>query len=449
MHQPVEVDPAEFAPFGHHSCFKNILTIQLASPPEQQSRHLIRNETFGELRYDSASGHMTVRRTTDDNPEYLDAPEFVSIALTARCNLRCAHCYPTVYNSTLPHDVVNRLLHELAEMKVFSVALSGGEPLMHPQFDQIARLASGLGFRTLLFTNGTFVDADRALELKALGIHEANVSIDSAEAESHDSFRGRQGAFAKSVAAIKHLAGAGLSTWVTCTVSDAVDVDPLELTMLAADAGAHKLRFVEVVGAGQARNVGLAYDEQWIGKVDRVLEYLRTERGNDFREADYFDFRAAKNVIRSTTKYSPFGCGAGTLRVRITARGKVLACPFMEDDVPLGDGTMLSPDSILTSPFRDIWHGSAYLQAYRSGTWNVNGKCGTCSQQRDWCASGCRAEAFFATQRLDQSDPTCRYGAATATEPRGRTPSTARSTGTGPALPLLQITRRTRSNGDT
>lgn len=402
-------------PFGIHSCYKNIITLPLIRPikeaADQKSAWVTRSESFGDLIYDRQSHQLLARNTSQAFSPYLTAPEFVSIALTARCNLRCKHCYPTVYNSTLPLEVIIRLFDELEAMKVFSVSLSGGEPLLHPHIDQIIELGYRKQFHLSLFTNGLLVTAQRAKQLKSLGIGEANVSIDSADPHLHDEFRGASGAFEKSILAVDNLVNAGINTWITCTVSSSVEVDPLALTRLAIERGASKIRFVEVVNSGEAIRNRLIYDSNWVSKIDAVLKMVNEHLGQEIMPSSYFDFRQERGIFRTDARYAPYGCGAGTMRARITARGHVLACPFLSEDIHgLDEETKtISPDTILAMSFQEIWHNSPYLEAFRQGVQTIQGKCGHCEHHHQWCAGGCRAEAIFQDKRADTSDPTCNY----------------------------------------
>jgi len=413
-------------PFGMHSCYRNILSLSLKPSPAAKTavageRITARREAFGDLILDRRTGQLQVRDQSASFPSFLSAPTTVSIALTGRCNLRCQHCYPTVRNAQLSFPAVARLLDELHTMGVFSLSLSGGEPLLHPDLESIITLGHEKGFHHLLFTNGLLITEQKAHRLKALGVDEVNISLDAADADQHDRFRGVSGAFGKGVQAVRHCVRAGLDTWITCTVNNAVQVRAVDMVQLALDLGASRLRFVQVVNSGNAALQGLMYDSAWTEQLDEVLTLMRDRTGRDYRPASYFDFQAWRGIFRTDTPYSPYGCGAGTLRARITADGRVLACPFVSDKLPSADGPV-KPDSILEKPFTEIWRHSPYLAVFRFGTLEVKGKCSVCEHNQLWCRAGCRAEAFFQSHVLDESDPLCDY------QPQGQTVDGPRKT---------------------
>lgn len=405
-------------PFGMHSCYRNILSLSLKSSHITKTattrEHVtIRREAFGELVWEHDSNKLSIRKQFAPFPPFLGAPTMVSIALTERCNLRCRHCYPTVRNVQLSFPVIARLLDELRAMDVFSLSLSGGEPLLHPDLDSIIALGRKKGFHLLLFTNGLLITEQKAQKLKALGINEVNISLDAANADQHDRFRGISGAFEKSVRAVRHCIHAGLDTWITCTVSNAVQVHAVDMVQLAFDLGVSRIRFVQVVNSGNAYLQGLTYDPAWAEQLDGVLALMRERTEKEYGPASYFDFQTWRGIFRTNLPYSPYGCGAGTLRARITADGRVLACPFVSGSLPDAEESV-KPDNILEKPFAEIWKRSRYLKVFRSGSLKVQGRCGVCEYNQAWCRAGCRAEALIQLQKLDASDPLCSY------QPRGQ-----------------------------
>ena len=88
-----------------------------------------------------------------------------SLELTFRCNLRCAHCYVGEARRGSPHPAemstleIQRLLDELAEAGCLWLLLTGGEPLLRPDFLEIYRYARRKGFVVSVFTNGTLLTA--------------------------------------------------------------------------------------------------------------------------------------------------------------------------------------------------------------------------------------------------------------------------------------------------
>ena len=133
-----------------------------------------------------------VRKSPEPSLRYLE------LQITDRCNLRCRHCY---IGEGSVHELsaaqVNKVLREFEEMQGLRVIITGGEPLLHREFQTINEMLPDFFLRKVLFSNGLLID--KAL-LKGLHVNELQISIDGRE-EAHDSLRGK-GSFRKAMEAI-------------------------------------------------------------------------------------------------------------------------------------------------------------------------------------------------------------------------------------------------------
>ena len=132
--------------------------------------------------------------------------------ITRRCNLRCAHCYSDSAHKNYPGELtlgqMVNVVDDLSDCQVPAVQFSGGEPMLHPHFFDVAGYAVARGLRVTVSTNGTRIDSHAAQRLKDLGIAYVGISLDGI-GDEHDRFRGRAGAFKKAVDAFRHCRGAG------------------------------------------------------------------------------------------------------------------------------------------------------------------------------------------------------------------------------------------------
>ena len=139
---------------------------------------------------------------------------YVELQLTDRCNLQCRHCYlGESRQRDLSFDRVLRSLKEFEEIQGLRLLLSGGEPLLHPQFWRINDLLTNYDFRSVLLSNGTLITKSVA---KKLRVHEAQVSLDGMK-EGHESLRGK-GTFRKALTAIDYLHEAGIQVSVATMI---------------------------------------------------------------------------------------------------------------------------------------------------------------------------------------------------------------------------------------
>lgn len=137
-------------------------------------------------------------------------PDHLYIELTDRCNLHCKHCYLAASpggEQVLDAEVVRRTLTDFAALGGYSVAFSGGEPLMHPEWQNIVIHAARLGLTCTVVTNGTRLDHHAVSTLVRHAVTVA-VSVDGAQPQTHDAMRGRGNA-SRVWAALSRLAQAG------------------------------------------------------------------------------------------------------------------------------------------------------------------------------------------------------------------------------------------------
>lgn len=142
--------------------------------------------------------------------------------MTRTCNLHCVHCYTDSENKRYPgemtRDEITRFLRDLADYGVPALLLSGGEPMTHTHFWDVAREAVGLGLRLTLSTNGTLIGLTEAKQLKRIGFTYIGISLDGI-GEINDQFRGRKGAFDKAVAAFRHCRSIGQRVGLRMTLT--------------------------------------------------------------------------------------------------------------------------------------------------------------------------------------------------------------------------------------
>ncbi|MBO8182841.1 MAG: radical SAM protein [Archaeoglobus sp.] len=145
----------------------------------------------------------------------------VVLNLTARCNLRCVHCYANAgkgLENELRTEEIEKLIDELAKMRVPVLLFSGGEPLLREDIFEIASYASKKGVRCSLSTNGTLITEDVADKIRKAGFDYVGVSIDGLKS-TNDRFRGKAGAFESAFEGLLNAKEAGLLTGIRFTVT--------------------------------------------------------------------------------------------------------------------------------------------------------------------------------------------------------------------------------------
>ncbi|MDT8282199.1 MAG: radical SAM protein, partial [Gammaproteobacteria bacterium] len=198
----------------------------------------------------------------------------LAINLTRRCNLSCAHCYLDA--DTLQHSADNELsskevCHLLDEVVTCGdgtmVVLTGGEPLVRRDLEDIVSHGAKLGLAMVVGTNGMMLTERRVASLKQSGLLGAGISVDSLHAEKHDRFRGQRGAWSKTMAGIEQCRRQQLDFQIHFTVTDS-NADELE-TMIdfAWRTGARVLNIFFLVCTGR----GESFTDINPGRYEQVL----------------------------------------------------------------------------------------------------------------------------------------------------------------------------------
>lgn len=141
--------------------------------------------------FDRASGlnvlldEVTVQRTC-----WSRAPRQVSIALTNRCDLACAHCYAPKSRDALPFYTVTRWLSELDANGTLGVGFGGGEPTLYPRFTELCQHVAQKTTMSVSFTtHGHRIDREMAEGLRG-NVHFIRVSMDGVH-DTYESIRRR------------------------------------------------------------------------------------------------------------------------------------------------------------------------------------------------------------------------------------------------------------------
>src|SRR6476660_5579882 len=150
-------------------------------------------------------------------------PRLVFWEVTKGCNLRCIHCRATATELASPSDLPTSkaldIIRQIAGYANPILVLSGGEPLYRTDIFQLARYGTDRGLRVALATNGTLVTKEIARKIVDAGVKRVSISLDGADAVTHDSFRGIPGAFEAAVHGLRNLKALGMSVQINMTIA--------------------------------------------------------------------------------------------------------------------------------------------------------------------------------------------------------------------------------------
>lgn len=336
------------------------------------------------------------------------APYLIAINLTERCNLSCAHCYLDAKilkegaHDELSTGEVTKLLDEIAAVGPEAmVVLTGGEPLLRKDLEEIAAHATGLGLMVVVGSNGLLLTSERIEKLKMAGVAGVGLSVDSLDPDWHDEFRGRKGAWIKTMFSIDACVAAGMPFQIHFSVTDGTAAEIDAMVAFAREAGAMVLNVFFMVCTGRGEKYSDISPEKYEAVLTRVAYAARTEKKLMVRAkcAPHFK-RIAMDIdpdwpITSAHGYDAGGCIAATRYARVTPNGNVTPCPYMENSV----------GSVRTQPFNEIWETAPTLNELRVP--KLQGRCGICEYQK--LCGGCRARPLARDGNLMGEDFLCNY----------------------------------------
>jgi cyclic pyranopterin phosphate synthase len=293
----------------------------------------------------------------DNRDQFGRSIEYLRISVTDRCNFRCLYCMPEQGLPWLPkseilsYEEIGDVVRQLAPMGLRRLRITGGEPTIRPNLDELIRLlrANSNVEDIALSTNGARL-RDLATLYREAGLDRVNISADSLRSERIAAIARRNLGF-DPVAAATAAARAGLDpVKINMVVMRGINDDEvLDFARLSIDNAWH-VRFIELMPVGGLRE--LTFDH--VVPSDEILDRIAglgalersagPSRGNG--PAAYYRLPNAAGSIGVITPMTHTYC-ASCNRVRLTADGRLRTCLFGDHEVnlrePLRAGEPLAP----------------------------------------------------------------------------------------------------------
>jgi len=203
----------------------------------------------------------------------------ITFEVTSRCNLACKHCMrDRSIESDLDFELVRKILEELKPYGIDKVGLTGGEPLIHPQFKEIVEHAIKLGNKVSFVTNGLklpeFADWLAQPHIKN-NIERICLSIDGATEETNDAIRGK-GSFKKAMKAALACSARGLPFVLKFTINSLNHKELESVVLLAGKLGASQLHLSHLHPTPENMRAGLAMEPVSWQSVQDEVERLKS-----------------------------------------------------------------------------------------------------------------------------------------------------------------------------
>ena len=342
-----------------------------------------------------------------------DAPFLVIWELTQACDLACVHCRACAIESRSPLELTTeegfRLLDEIRSFGDPLMVFTGGDPLKRPDLFPLLQRSVRSGLRTTVTPSATPLLTASAIEaFKECGVARMAISMDGADAVSHDGFRRVDGSFARTKFALEHARKIGLPTQVNTTVTRH-NVSRLdEIAQLVRLSGARLWSVFFLVATGRASAsqdlTAEEYEEVFRSLYDlsktvsfdiktteaqHYRRYVAQRRKTEGRDGAVHE--AAPEVIQRQA-----GINDGKGFVFISHTGEIYPSGFL----PLAAGNVRR--DLLTAVYRE----SPLFRTLRNAD-NLQGKCGEC-EYRNLCG-GSRSRSYALTGNFLAEEPRCVY----------------------------------------
>ena len=338
--------------------------------------------------------------------------KLIAWEVTRSCNLACKHCraeaHPEPYPGELDTAEAKALIDTFPEVGKPIIIFTGGDPMMRPDVYELVAYAHAKGLPCAFSPNGTLITPELAEKIRDAGVDRVSISIDGADAASHDDFRGVPGAFDASLRGIGYLKQAGVPFQINTTVTRSNLHSFKDIFQLCERLGAAAWHIFLLVPMGRA--AGLADQVITAQEYEDVLHWFY-----DFRKTTNMHLKATcaphyYRIMRQRAHEEGLavtpetfgmdamtrGCLGGTGFCFISHTGQLQPCGYLTLDC----------GNVRDTPFPELWKKTPWFLKFRDQS-AYEGKCGVCEYHK--VCGGCRARAHSMTGDPMAQEPLCLY----------------------------------------
>ena len=346
----------------------------------------------------------------DTARNYLSAPMQVYYDLTTKCNLRCTHCYTESgcnRKGELSIDEINKWADELISLGVFKVSIGGGEPLIHPEVEQVFRAFRSRDISVSVSTNGLLLKQKNwAEKFHDIGMRTISISLEGGQKDTYESVRGK-GTWNKFIENLKYFSATYKKRYAfRVTITKETVGDVRKILELAKYFGCYAVKFKYLQYGGRAISNPELFPSP--NKSRQVVEQalkLSGDIGIKVMVPGYFGIGSLKTTVNryipltvdGTMPYrNNFGCGGGSKGVYVYPNGDYSACVSM--------GPLYTSGNVRNYNLEEIWVKGIAFNRMRSI--RAEEPCLSC-KHLETCMGGCRARALEVFKNANAIDPYC------------------------------------------
>lgn len=346
----------------------------------------------GSARGDGRWSSLSIHSLPSGDGFTLSAPETVHLAITARCNLACPGCYVPRSGDgpELTAGELRGLIDQWAEMRVFQLAVGGGEPLLRDDLFDVLAYARRQGIVPNLTTNGTLLTPETVHRLETAGVGQVNVSVNGPTLNGDG-----DGRTATALRALRLLLSSSLAVGVNLLVMPALLLSLPDILSCLHDLG---VRQVTVLRPKPG------YDLAWYA-ANRLRRHdlIRLRQVMDaWRGKLHLEVGSALVCLMGDVqpgllrRRAVHGCAAGRRICTVWPDGRVMPCSFLPQ---------LAAGNIRDKPFALIWREGWGWDRLRNPSALPGGHCDRCPIFH--LCGGARCLAWHEQGNLSAGDAEC------------------------------------------
>jgi len=322
--------------------------------------------------------------------------------LTEGCNLACRHCWmgPRFdangsHYPVLPVALFETAIREARPLGLSGVKLTGGEPLMHPQILELLEIVRRENLKLTLETNGLLCAPEIATAIaRSAEKPFVSVSIDGADAETHEWVRGVPGSFEAARQAVRNLVAVGLRPQIIFSLmrKNCGQVDAM--VRMAEDLGAGSLKFNVVQPTARGENLHATQETLSIRELIELGRHVEQDLAPGTGVRLFFHYPPAfRSLQRLADGNACSTCGIFGI-LGVMASGHYALCGIGEQVPELVFG------EVGKDPLATVWRENSVLKALREGLPSrLEGVCGRCLM-KGRCLGSCVAQNVYSQGNL-------------------------------------------------
>lgn len=278
-------------------------------------------------------------------------------------------------------------MREGREIGLSCVKFTGGEPFLHPDIMRYIEVTDRENLAVVIETNGTLLDEKEIGALRRVKRLMVTVSLDGATARIHDRFRGVEGAFERSVAALERLAGSNISTQIILSLFRD-NADDLEaLVGLGTRLGVASIKINPIQPSGRGQDLSRRGETLTVSELLKLCAHCREELARNFPGDLFFSVPVAFRPFAEIRDRRFSVCRIFQI-LGLMPNGDISFCGVGNIDESMVFG------NIYKDRLADLWRGAPFLLDLRERLPGaLKGVCARCIL-KGACLGECRATAY-------------------------------------------------------